>query len=931
MYIMAVEIHSHRQLERLHPGRLAQVIGHVNELVAAVSAEVHRPERGVSLYAIPNSPIVDRAGVVGTLAEVARYLRSRSGELFGWSVLLDDVPDGDAAVEHGVPAALRRAPSDDQVWLTAGAQQQLGSRVTLDRVDTGGTELYRLVRAERVSGTVQDRTEDDDALDENVDRVLACFDIAAADQRGALILCAAAEEARRATGEALQRLYGTSGAGPVTMAPAHGSGANGPLLTSIGAHATAAVVDALETAERVCWDERLPVLAWAAGVDHRQMYPSAVERDIELALELFFIAYARRCGRTCALPVLVLEDVHLYRETEPARVANVVARVARAVPELRIMATSAEARLGPDLRSLLDARIRLRVPRRSGQIGILVRSGEEPALEMVLLVLNWATAVLGHELVVAFLKDTTVATVDPARAIEQLVADGEVRDQVTLTVTDPGLAEEISHRRPLETRRLREELAAFVVLAVEEGRVRTSEALLELLQRLGHVERLPVLYARHVADLLVRGCTEDAQRLLYAEVPSVGLKLVERRCMENVVQCGRIALALAGGDLREAARNETLLGNAGDVCEWLQGDAALVRARYLIRVGERGQGIELLKQALIRYSELGSQEGVARANIDFGVHLLAMQDMLGAREYFGLGAKDAVAVGSVVERARATLYETVMLFVTGNYSRVLENAVALEEQFRSAGLRQWQLFTSFLSARSEFDLGRYEEAAAQFLLSRNRARLYACAAADELLQRWYARSVAFDGRAHLAVRLLEGLPECRESLFFLGEARQLMGENLAALEVLSRALEAPQPADAPVAAISWQTGFTMLEDRVIHDFPVLEHQVMALRGYVLAQSGDTEGGVRELYRLTKEVQTSDLDPYNRYYYFLYGSILPENGPLALEDRTTILGRAVRFIQDRTSRIDRYADKADFMRRSLWNQRLLSRASQLNLV
>jgi hypothetical protein len=111
----------------------------------------------------------------------------------------------------------------------------------------------------------------------------------------------------------------------------------------------------------------------------------------------------------------------------------------------------------------------------------------------------------------------------------------------------------------------------------------------------------------------------------------------------------------------------------------------------------------------------------------------------------------------------------------------------------------------------------------------------------------------------------------------------------------------------------------------------MEHQLVALRGYVLAESGRLDEGVAEMHRLTREVKLSEIDPFNRIYYYLYSLILPESGDLSIEDRGTILGRAVRYIQERTSRLDDYSHKTDFLKRHYWNHRLMSHAQSSNLV
>ena len=74
-----------------------------------------------------------------------------------------------------------------------------------------------------------------------------------------------------------------------------------------------------------------------------------------------------------------------------------------------------------------------------------------------------------------------------------------------------------------------------------------------------------------------------------------------------------------------------------------------------------------------------------------------------------------------------------------------------------------------------------------------------------------------------------------------------------------------------------------------------------------------------------------MDPYNRLYYFLYSLILPESGPADTEDRLTILGKSVRFMQERSSRIDRYSDKTAFLEKNYWNRQLIEQARLHNLL
>ena len=202
------------------------------------------------------------------------------------------------------------------------------------------------------------------------------------------------------------------------------------------------------------------------------------------------------------------------------------------------------------------------------------------------------------------------------------------------------------------------------------------------------------------------------------------------------------------------------------------------------------------------------------------------------------------------------------------------------------------------------------------------------------MQRWLARSLVYDGRVRRGLAVLRDQSGDPESCFFLAEALLRTGDHAEAIAALDRGLNATAPPRPSVEGIAWSSGFASLEDRAVGvsaGTRVLLHQMMALRGFILAESGRTADGVEEMHRLTRELRISEIDPYNRVYFYLYSLILPESGELNVEDGTTVLGKAVRYIQQRTSRMDDYAHKTDFLRRNYWNARLMSHAQTHNLV
>jgi hypothetical protein len=288
----------------------------------------------------------------------------------------------------------------------------------------------------------------------------------------------------------------------------------------------------------------------------------------------------------------------------------------------------------------------------------------------------------------------------------------------------------------------------------------------------------------------------------------------------------------------------------------------------------------------------------------------------------------------VFEQVRSLRYTLACEFIHGNFSRVLELSERLENTANSAGMRDPQLFAVFARARTQFELGRYESAATAFATGRSFARVYGMVGPETIMRRWLGRSLIYGDRFKRGLEALESLEMSPEGLFFSAEAWLRIGDHGQALSCLERAASETDRTHCTTESICWESGFASLENLSIGAMAgssVLEHQVMALKGYVLAESGKLEEGIGEMYRLTREMRMSEADPFNRIYFYLYSLIIPENGEGDVEDASTVLGKAVRCIQERTSRMDQYADKTDFLKQNFWNTRLMRQAQIHNLV
>jgi tetratricopeptide (TPR) repeat protein len=404
--------------------------------------------------------------------------------------------------------------------------------------------------------------------------------------------------------------------------------------------------------------------------------------------------------------------------------------------------------------------------------------------------------------------------------------------------------------------------------------------------------------------------------------------------MQAVLSCNRIRLALLQRNIQAAGRLENASERIDPVGTPVTGDLALERGRLAFMERNVGLTQALLKQAIVEYQEQDNEVGLARANLDFGIVLLAQENIHGAREYFRIATGIAEETDSVFEQIRALRYTLSCEFIHGNFSRVLGLADELWQGANAAGMREVQLFAEFARGRTQFELGRYAQAADTFATAKSIARVYGLAAPAKVAERWLGRSLVYDDRFTRGLEVLDACEASGESLFFAAEAWLRIGDHGESLRALARASELSELRCESTEAICWATGFSAFEDLSIGALggsTVLDHQILALKGYVLAESGKLDEGIQEMYRLTREMRMSDADPFNRIYFYLYSLIIPESGESELEDASTVLGKAVRCIQERTSRMDQYSDKTDFLRQNFWNTRLMRQAQIHNLV
>lgn len=981
MYTIAIELHGLQQLTRISPGMVTETRRQAITMIEVQGGTYVGEESGLWVFRFERSRPEDRNGILDALEQSTGLLRGKEHELSGWTLFLDFIEDG-SRVGRQIRDRLLAISEENEVWVGEAAASLLHAQLALQ--DVGYHGLRRVSRDARATdpnvGSVQRLARSEAAVELLIDAISQHSALRLEESEFEMILAVGDDPSslRVNAREALARMQG-SAAVPWLEAEPQGN----PLWTlfdSLSVHETPFW---LRSHEKSIWAERSGIVQARLNRDFGSVLPDALELDLVMALELYLVAYARRALAAAVTPVVLCHQLDRW---DPAVVDTLLRTARRTGSEaglsgIAILGTATQSARARQLGR--EAGEVVKLPRRS-IVELSVDTGVRANWDRVARWTGGRPTAVAHYLAAVEYWDTRpddqsavseedlawrvvqnqdsdvqevllamhylsplLTDTEFATGAERLGTDGVRVPAILELLVTLGLVEEATPRRPAIDLRKRLEFslgsksktvlqrsAAFVLDLVAHGSLESSSAVVRLVVEAGLDTDLPRIYHEFVRRELSCRKVESAHSILYDAIPPRGFQPVTKTCMQTVVSASRLRLALLEGNMQAAERIHLISDTDASECDFAEADLAIQRARYSFLAGPGKDTVALLKRAIVIYQELEDQSGLARANLDFGLVMLANEDILGAREYFLLAAKAAAEGDDLLEQLRAQQLMVINEFVYGNLTRANDGAERLYGHATAAGMRDLSLFSDLTRGRVLFELGRYDEAVEAFAEGRSRTRLYGSHEPGLVMERWIARSLLYSGKQRRALEILQTIPVSAESCFFVAEAELRRGDHGLALDALERGLQMDTLKREPVERVGWTTGYASLEDRAIgvtRGTPVLTHQMLALRGYLLAESGQVAEGVNEMHRLTRELRTSEIDPYNRIYFYLYSLILPDSGELNLEDGSTVLGKAVRYIQQRTSRMDEYAHKTDYLRRNYWNARLMSHAQSHNLA
>ena len=398
----------------------------------------------------------------------------------------------------------------------------------------------------------------------------------------------------------------------------------------------------------------------------------------------------------------------------------------------------------------------------------------------------------------------------------------------------------------------------------------------------------------------------------------------------------RFALNLRGkvGDLEALARFRryfTPRTETNPSGEWL-----LQQGRFFLSIGELVVGFSLLKKALLLAQEYDDKSLEIRAETEIGLTLMRKIRLEEGREYFDIASRLAEKLGSVYLIALTSSLEAVAAFLTGHITTSLQAVSRGKAACERGGLQQRKVFLGFLEARIAFDQGDYPRARQALEGSLVVAERYQFPGALPVLLTWKARVEGYSGNPSGAAISLEAMAPSPESSYYLAEAAYMVRDYPGALEHILRAkaLIVPTQAFGIGEQVDWSSGYSNVEDRALHhpgDMGVLENQIEGFHGLLEGLTGHSEESARRFQALLSRKFLLDLDPNSALYYYWYYLTLSKNEAKQEAQRLTLLGRSLKDVQVRSSRIEDPVQRHDYLAKPYWNAQFGLEARKFKLL
>jgi hypothetical protein len=536
----------------------------------------------------------------------------------------------------------------------------------------------------------------------------------------------------------------------------------------------------------------------------------------------------------------------------------------------------------------------------------------------------------------AFLGRLGVPEAQAPRTVEELAALSLVHVSQHVVPVFPAFRQRLRRQVLAAEPGLEEQLLTHLIELWRRGEYPHRVLLFFLLAKTRHsaisLEVLGQLLKRKLDELDFAGVRlflEPKNLRLAAE-----LGAEEQKSLAMMLGAVRIRYNLLLGNRKEAeAAYLTAVDQGSDFqVSLLKGELFLQIGRFLATRGETNIALQWVKKALIQFQSAGNAAAEREATLELGGVLLAEARVSEAQEYFNLAGSPQSP--DPAELRLAGLRACAM-YLQGNLSRAQSEAREGLAKAHALKRREWELYLAFLAARLQFELGSYAEAVDGFQAALALEALYSEPAANRVLYAWLARAFAYAGSPELALRILGGLKQTWECCLFQAEACLLGRELGKALEYCGQALSLTSSQEAySVERMLWNDGFSDVEGRCLvlaKDGALALRLVQALQAYLWGLEGSVERATEQLHAITRSGRIPEVDPYQSLYHYWYASILPDIRQEALDDRLTVLNKALQLLQQRASRIEDSTLRWHYLNNNRWNAGLFAEARRRKLI
>jgi tetratricopeptide (TPR) repeat protein len=574
----------------------------------------------------------------------------------------------------------------------------------------------------------------------------------------------------------------------------------------------------------------------------------------------------------------------------------------------------------------------------------LIRTLHQDAF-LLLYAVSLAGGLLDRRGFLAFLSEAGFEQTSTEKTLSALVMAGLIAEEESLISRFPALRRKLETELGVEGTRLRERFLSHMCALWDAGRYPHAVLLFTFLARSGRTDLalrvLPQIIRRKLDEGDVVGARAfcDPARLEFSAEPTPS----QRAEITALIANGRLRSALleSNHEMAEAARAEVVAVTRSDSNQDLIGEAWVELAKHSLSRGDSALSLEEAKRALLLFQDQRQEQssraeaGERASYLWLGVTMLAEGKLSEAIEYVGLSERLSREAADVRGALLACTHLAVAFFIGGRYTQCLAAVERGSSDSRAICRRESELFLLFLKARVRFVLGAYEECCATLQACLCLARLYSIPRVTSVLHAWLGRCALYLGELEHGLRLLSAIAPSREALYFLAEGFFFSDAPEEASQKLDRALAMETEFHFPSSENpSWSDGFLPIEGRCFRlsrADAFVRRSLSALRGYLLGLRGDQEEGIRELRKLTRSEKSVEEDPNGYWYNYLYSVILPEAGGEDVDDKETVLSKAVKNLQERASRIDAPAERSSFLSRNRWNRRIMEEARERKLV